>query len=182
MLARISSLHGFSCLEACATATRLSLGDNPIPFQQVAHSKVPKVPKMQPKAKKQKAQEGQAASATQAADYEDDQLRVEPDAVKLVLKAIDNVTPHLDVRTMKQATKVVYVPSVMPPSKGRSLALHWLVKAAEVRHKSVKGRFAECLALEILNAYQERGPARQRRDELHKLALNNRTNVHLRWW
>ncbi|KAI8465505.1 MAG: ribosomal protein S7 domain-containing protein [Monoraphidium minutum] len=97
-------------------------------------------------------------------------------------QAVDNVTPHLDVRTIRTATKTTYVPGVMPAEKGRSLALHWLVRAAEARKKSSKGPFAECLALELLLAFQKRGPARQKRDDLHKLALQNRANLHLRWW
>jgi len=36
---------------------------------------------------------------------------------------------------------------------------------------------AECLALEILLAYKKEGSARQKRDELHKLALENKANV-----
>lgn len=143
------------------------------------------------------------------------------------------MTPHLDVRTLRTATKTTYVPGVMPADKvrgaasrfarparrtypafrprvpgwhacqprarpprpqsarplhararpqGRSLALHWIVKAAEARKKASRGSFAECLALELLMAYQKRGPARQKRDDLHKLALQNRANLHLRWW
>jgi small subunit ribosomal protein S7 len=92
------------------------------------------------------------------------------------------VTPILDVRTVRSATTVSYVPGLMPPRKARSLALHWLVKAADARSAGSKARYAECLALELLLAYQKRGAARQKRDDLHKLALQNRANIHLRWW
>lgn len=36
---------------------------------------------------------------------------------------------------------------------------------------------AECLALELLLAYRKEGAARQKRDDLHKLALENKANV-----
>jgi small subunit ribosomal protein S7 len=98
------------------------------------------------------------------------------------MQAIHNITPVLDVRTIRSATTVKYVPGLMPPKKARSLALHWLVRAADNRKKSSRASYAECLALELLLAYQKRGGARQKRDDLHKLALQNRANVHLRWW
>jgi small subunit ribosomal protein S7 len=97
-------------------------------------------------------------------------------------QAIHNITPVLDVRSLRTATTVKYVPGLMPPRKARSLALHWLVRAADARKKGSSASYAECLALELLLAYQKRGGARQKRDDLHKLALQNRANVHMRWW
>jgi small subunit ribosomal protein S7 len=108
---------------------------------------------------------------------------LEPDMTRLVLTAIANVTPQLDVRQVRTATKITYVPGLMAPRRARSLALHWLVRAADARAAAAAtSSFAECLALELLLAYQKRGAARQKRDDLHKLALQNRANVHLRWW
>lgn len=114
--------------------------------------------------------------------YEEEQAAVEKDAVRIVLQAIHNVTPRLDVGTVDVSTKTVIVPGLMPPRKGRSLAVRWLVEAAEKRRRSSKGRMADSLALELMLAYQKRGAARQKRDDLHRLALQNRTNMHRRWW
>lgn len=60
--------------------------------------------------------------------------------------------------------------------------MHWLVQAAENRRRSSKSSMAQCLALEILLAYNSSGSARQKRDDLHKLGLTNKANLHLRWW
>ncbi|GBF87735.1 hypothetical protein Rsub_00446 [Raphidocelis subcapitata] len=125
---------------------------------------------------------GAAAAAPGGAAAFEDEAAPASDAVRVLLAAIDNVTPHLDVRTIRTATKTTYVPGVMPAEKARSLALHWLVAAAESRRRGSKGSFAECLALELLLAYQKKGGARQKRDDLHKLALQHRANLHLRWW
>lgn len=57
-----------------------------------------------------------------------------------LLQAIHNITPVLDVRQVRTATKVSYVPGLMPPKKAKSLALHWLVKAAQSRAESSKAR------------------------------------------
>jgi len=75
--------------------------------------------KQQQKASKKKAsQAAQDASAGQDGEgtsYYDDQKAVDQDALRIVLRAIDNITPLLDVRTEKVATKVIFVPGLMPP-------------------------------------------------------------------
>lgn len=102
--------------------------------------------------------------------------------MKIVLQAIDNVRPQLAVKTKRVATRVMFVPGTMPEGKSRSLAVHWLVDAATARKSKSKASMAQCLAMELLLAYQKQGTVRQKRDDLHKLALANRANLHLRWW
>jgi small subunit ribosomal protein S7 len=104
------------------------------------------------------------------------------DPVKILLQAIDNVRPLLEVRSMKVAARVVYIPIMVHPKKQRSVAVRWLVHAAQARQRSSKAPMAECLALEVLLAYQRKGSARQRRDELHQLAVQNKANMQMRWW
>lgn len=142
------------------------------------------VQKKQKQEKKQRQQETASTSSAgaDATSFAEDTQVLEADVTKLVLQAIQNVTPVMDVRPIRTATKVNYVPGLMPPKKARSLALHWLVKAADARAKNSRAGYAECLALELLLAYQKKGAARQKRDDIHKLALQNRANVHLRWW
>jgi ribosomal protein S7 len=50
--------------------------------------------------------------------------------------------------------------------------------AVQQRKKSTpRSSMAECLALELLMAYKKEGSARQKRDDLHKLALEHKANV-----
>ena len=170
--------------------------------------------------KAEKKQQQDPASSTPSATTTTDrffaaesqaELAAARDAVRVVLRAVDNVTPHLDVRPLRASTKTVFVPGVMPPARGRSLAMRWLVQAAAARQRGGRGgrgssgggggggggqgggggssgpskappRFAECLAQELLQAYRLKGSARQKRDDMHKQALAHRANVHLRWW
>jgi small subunit ribosomal protein S7 len=161
-----------------------------VQLQQAAafsQKKNPKEQKRENKKQQRKEKQDRKADAAvggsgEGGSFADEGAAVEPDITRLVLQAIHNVTPLLDVRPIRTATKVNYVPGLMPPKKARSLALHWLVKAADTRAKGSRGGYAECLALELLLAYQKKGAARQKRDDLHKLALQNRANVHQRWW
>ena len=50
------------------------------------------------------------------------------------------------------------------------------------RQKNSKLDFATCLADEILDASKKVGQARQKRDDLHRLALSNRAYIRYRWW
>ena len=42
--------------------------------------------------------------------------------------------------------------------------------------------FSQCLADEIFDAFLKQGYARQKRDELHRLAEANRAYIRYRWW
>lgn len=69
-------------------------------------------------------------------------------------------------------------------TRARSLCIanyppcRWIINAANKRKQSSKATsMAECLALELLLAYRKEGSARAKRDEMHKTALENKSNV-----
>ena len=102
--------------------------------------------------------------------------------LRLTLKAIENITPSLEVRKVRIAGSTYLVPSILSKKKQETLALKWLIEAAQKRQKSSKLGFSTCLAEEILDASRKLGQARQKRDELHRLALMNRAYIRYRWW
>jgi small subunit ribosomal protein S7 len=104
------------------------------------------------------------------------------DMVLVVRKAVDNCKPLMRVVTVKKGTKVVYVPQPIEPKKQMRLAVKWIVEAAQKRKASTESKISECLALELLLAYQKKGSAREKRDALHKLAMDNRASVLAKWW
>lgn len=78
---------------------------------------------------------------------------------------------------LKMGSRLVYVPVIISPGQQRSLALRWILEAARKRHEGAKLKttsLADCLASELLLAAQCKGAAREKRDALHKLALENR--------
>ena len=50
------------------------------------------------------------------------------------------------------------------------------------KRKKKTNSFSECLASEFLGAVEKQGFARQKRNELHKIAHSNRTFLRYRWW
>lgn len=102
--------------------------------------------------------------------------------LRLIAQALENITPSLEVRQVRVAGSTYLVPAVISKKKQETLALKWLLESAKKRQKSSKGDFSHCLADEILDASRKLGQARQKRDELHRLAQMNRAYVRYRWW
>lgn len=100
----------------------------------------------------------------------------------LVSRALENVTPSLEVRKVRVAGSTYVVPAVLSKKKQETLALKWLVESARKRREKAGFPFPVCLADEIADAFRKTGGARQKRDELHRLAQLNRAYVRYRWW
>jgi len=99
------------------------------------------------------------------------------DAFQVVLRAVENCKPLMKLSQLKMGSRVAHVPIIISPAQQRSLALRWILEAARKRHKGAKLKttsLADCLAAELLLAAQCKGAAREKRDALHKLALENR--------
>lgn len=104
------------------------------------------------------------------------------DVAQVILQAVENCKPLMKVQATKAGTKVVHVPRPIRPAQSTNFAVKWILQAAAKRQEGSKAKAHECLALELLLAYQKKGGARSKRDELHKLALDNRGNVRVKWW
>jgi small subunit ribosomal protein S7 len=92
--------------------------------------------------------------------------------------AVDNVQPKLEVRPRRVGGATFQVPMEVDETRGISLALRWIVEAAENRNE----RNAEDrLANELLDASNYSGAAFERREEVHKMAEANRAFAHYRW-
>jgi small subunit ribosomal protein S7 len=98
-------------------------------------------------------------------------------------QAISNVKPLFEVKKVRVAGTTYQVPALIQSNRQESLAINWLIQSASERKKKNPSQaFENCLAFEIYEAYQKQGQARNKRNELHKLAEANRAFSHFRWW
>ncbi len=100
------------------------------------------------------------------------------DPMEVLQKAIENITPRIEVRPRRVGGATYQVPVEVRPDRQKSLAVRWLVDYA--RQRSEKRMF-ERLAGEIIDAANNRGGAVKKREDTHKMAEANRAFAHYRW-
>ena len=93
-------------------------------------------------------------------------------------KAMENVTPAIEVKSRRVGGANVQVPVEVTATRGEALALRWIVGAARTRGgKSM----AEKLANEIIDASNETGAAFKKKEDVHRMAEANKAFAHYRW-
>ena len=111
-----------------------------------------------------------------ALDIVAEQAKADP--VTTLEQAIKNATPLLEVKPRRVGGATYQVPVEVRQGRGLSLAIRWLIKAAQARSgKSM----AEKLAGEVLDAAQRQGATIKKREDTHRMAEANRAFVHYRW-
>lgn len=100
------------------------------------------------------------------------------DPVELLLGALENVHPKLEVKSRRVGGATYQVPIEISYERQQTLAFRWLIGFAKTR-KGIPMR--EALALEIIDAYKNTGSAVKKREDMHKMAQANRAFAHLRW-
>lgn len=100
------------------------------------------------------------------------------DPVDLLLGALENIRPRLEVKSRRVGGATYQVPVEIPFERQEGLGFRWMVAAANGR-KGVPLR--EALALEIIDAFNNTGSIVRKKDEVHKMAQANRAFAHLRW-
>ncbi len=91
--------------------------------------------------------------------------------VEIFEKALDNVTPRVEVKPRRRAGAIQLVPRVLRPGdRSKASALKWILEGCNKRSGQP---MISKLKNEILEAYKKTGFAMKKRDELHKIAINN---------
>lgn len=98
--------------------------------------------------------------------------------VDLVMGALENVRPKLEVKSRRVGGATYQVPVEVSFERQQSLAFRWMVAAARKR-KGVP--MNEALADEIIDAYNNTGSVVKKKEETHRMAQANRAFAHLRW-
>jgi small subunit ribosomal protein S7 len=100
------------------------------------------------------------------------------DPVDLLLGALENARPRLEVKSRRVGGATYQVPIEISFERQESLALRWIVDAAGSR-KGVPLR--DALAAEIIDAYNNTGTVVKKKEDTHKMAQANRAFAHFRW-
>ena len=100
------------------------------------------------------------------------------DALTLMDKALQNVSPSVEVKSRRVGGSNYQVPVEVNPKRKQSLAMRWIMEAASKRgEKSMKDK----LAYELIDASENKGSAVKKREDVHKMAEANKAFAHYRW-
>ncbi len=99
-------------------------------------------------------------------------------AIEAFEKAIQNVTPAVEVRPRRVGGQTYQVPMEVRPERRRTLAFRWLIGAA--RKRSGKS-MVDKLSNEVLDAFNNAGSAIKKREDTHKMAESNKAFAHYRF-
>ncbi len=93
-------------------------------------------------------------------------------------KALENVTPHVEVKSRRVGGATFQVPMEVRPERKVSMSMKALILFA--RKRSGK-EMSEKLAAEIMAAFKEEGGAFKRKEDTHRMAEANKAFAHFRF-
>lgn len=104
--------------------------------------------------------------------------KMKDDPLKIVKTALENVRPVVETKSRRVGGANYQVPVEVRSSRGEALSIRWILKSAQDR----PGRtMVERLSNEIMDAYQKRGAAIKKKEDVHKMAEANKAFAHFRW-
>jgi len=106
------------------------------------------------------------------------QERTNKDPIEAFDAALENIAPHVEVKSRRVGGATYQVPVEVRPSRRLALAMRWLVEYS--RNRSEKS-MAQRLAGEIADAAESRGNAVKKREDVHRMAEANKAFSHFRF-
>ena len=106
------------------------------------------------------------------------QSKTKQEPVSVFHQALDNVAPHVEVRSRRVGGATYQVPVDVRPERRQALAIRWLITAARTRNETT---MVDRRSGELMDAANNRGTAVKKREDTHKMAEANRAFAHYRW-
>lgn len=103
------------------------------------------------------------------------------DPITVFQTAIQNVSPRMEVQPKRVGGASYQVPMEVRGDRRISLAIRWVIQAANNRSSKEYHTFADKLAAELIDAYNNTGEALRKKDLMHRNAEANRAFSHFRW-
>jgi small subunit ribosomal protein S7 len=102
----------------------------------------------------------------------------ETPALEVVRTAVERVKPSVEVKSRRVGGSTYQVPVEVRPQRRQALAIRWIIQNASARGgKTMESK----LAAELLDAFQSKGGAVRKREDVHRMADANKAFAHYRW-
>ena len=93
-------------------------------------------------------------------------------------EAINNIKPTVEVRSRRVGGATYQVPVEVKSKRAQALAIRWLVDSARKRKDK---HMSDKIFNELFDAYEKKGAAVKKREDVHKMAESNKAFAHFRW-
>ena len=104
--------------------------------------------------------------------------KTKEDPIKVFNDAINNIRPNLEVRSRRVGGATYQVPVEVKSKRAQALAIRWLVDSARKRKDK---HMSDKIFNELYDAYEKKGAAVKKREDVHKMAESNKAFAHFRW-
>ena len=98
--------------------------------------------------------------------------------IEVFNKAMENVMPSLEVKARRVGGSTYQVPMEIRPARRQTLAIRWIVMFARKRGEKT---MVDKVAAELMDAYNNTGNAVKKKEEMHRMAEDNKAFAHYRW-
>ena len=102
----------------------------------------------------------------------------EKTALEIWKAALENITPHVEVKSRRVGGATFQVPTEIRPDRKESISMKNLIIFARKRGGKT---MSDKLAAEIVDAFNEQGGAFKRKEDMHRMAEANRAFAHFRF-
>ena len=106
------------------------------------------------------------------------QERTDENGLEVFQRALDNVTPAVEVRSRRVGGATFQIPQPIRDSRKQSLAMKWLISFARKRNEK---SMADRLAAEVMAAAKEEGATYKKKEDTHRMAEANKAFSHFRF-
>ena len=104
--------------------------------------------------------------------------KTEKSPIDFFHEALNNVKPSLEVRSRRVGGATYQVPVEVKSKRAQALAIRWLVDSARKRKDK---HMSDKIFNELYDAYEKKGSAVKKREDVHKMAESNKAFAHFRW-
>lgn len=104
--------------------------------------------------------------------------KVEENGVEVWKKALENVTPQVEVKSRRVGGSTFQIPQEIRNDRKLSMGMKWLILYSTRRNGKTMG---QKLADEILAAYKEEGAAFKKKEDTHRMAEANKAFAYFKF-
>jgi small subunit ribosomal protein S7 len=104
--------------------------------------------------------------------------KTKEEPINVFNEAINNIKPTVEVRSRRVGGATYQVPVEVKTKRAQALAIRWLVEASRKRKDK---HMSDKIFNELYDAYERKGSAVKKREDVHKMAESNKAFAHFRW-